>query len=765
MARTTLVLTLAVLMISFSAKAQESGIIDTVSLIATVTPDAQASQLMLKLELWVFNDERLTAANMGFAWDNPNLVLDSAVGSALTISGFPIGPFFYEENDIAISNANNRCIFGGVAVSPLFTANAAGRRLWASYYFTLSSWQNTDEINIDTLFFNDASIFQFVPASQVPFVPVWTGGLHIIDPNAPSNLILSQDSLHFNTIQGGAAPPFQEFTITSSSGKIVPFTLAENSPWLLVFPISASTPRTIRVDINNIGTVVGNYIDTIAVNSNSAANTPLEVVITLTVSPPPPTIAFTPASFFFNAVANGPNPAPKILTIDNSGGSVLNWTISKTQSWLILTPTFGSDSGNIGVAVNITGLVLGTYLDTITITAPGATNTPRKVPVTLSVSSDLPVIEVDSLFNFVVIQTGLGVFDSTYITIRNGGAGILDFWFVEHSSRITVFEPDSGTAPAAVKIILRSISPGDYFDTVWVYSNQAINSPVPVIFQLHYVADPAVLSVSPPVLSGNLFECSQGLNGEPPVLNFQVDNGGGDDPMLMTIVYESDLFTVLPIAGEATEYFTILTNDLQLPIGVYKDTIYIQALKAKNNPYKLEVTLNVIAGTQTPQIHISDSMYIYIAQEVHAFIPPTNLIIQNKFGGCMEWHIDNNIPWVFVDDTTGNGPDTVGISSAFGLTFGQYSDSFFITSPVASNSPRKVKLIFKVWKLRGDNNYDGKLNILDLVHIVDFIFRGSGIEPQPERSVGDVNCDGQLNILDLTALVDLMFKGVMLPCS
>lgn len=768
MTRTTLVLTLAVLMLTFTAKAQESGIIDTVSLIATVTPNAQASQLKLKLELWVFNDEQLAAASMGFAWDNPNLTLDSALGSALTISGFAIGPFFYEDNSIALTNANNRCLFGGVAISPLFSASGAGRRLWASYYFTLSSWNNTDEINIDTLFFSDASTYQLVSGAQVSFIPVWTGGLHIIDPNAPSNLILSQDSLHFNTVQGGTAPPFQEFSVTSSNN-VVSFTLNENAPWLLVSPINTSTPRNIRVEINNIGLVAGNYIDTIAVNSAAAANTPLEVIVTLTVAPPPPTIAFTPASFFFNALANDTNPDPKILTIENSGGSVLNWTVSKTQPWLNLTPTIGSDSGDVEVAVDITGLSLGTYKDTITINAPGATNTPRKVPITLSVASDLPVIEVDSLFNYVIVESEVSGFDSAYFGIRNGGGGSMDFWLEETSPRIFELIPDTGTAPQTVKVRIKIASGtvgNDYYDTVWVYSNQAINSPVPVVLLMHYVANPAVINVVPASLNYTLFECAQGLTGIPPILNFTIDNSGGDDPMLFNIVYESDLFTVSPISGSALSFIEVQTIDPKLPVGVYKDTIYIYAQKALNNPYKLEVTLNVIAGTSTPQIFTMDSTYIITAQEDHGPVVPIYLGIQNRFGGCMEWHIDNDIPWTNVLDSVGNVPDTLGIfSSAFGMTIGQYIDTFYITSPVASNSPKKMVLTFKVWKLHGDNNYDGKVNILDLVYMVDYIFRGSGLLPQPERNVGDVNCDERLNIQDLTYLVDFIFRQGPPPCG
>lgn len=764
MTRTALVLILGLVLFSLSASAQDPGTMDTISLIATVTPDAQAGQLKLKLELWVYNDEEILSASVGFSWDNPNLQMDSAVGTPLTTGGFGIGPFYYENADINLTNANKRFLFAGVATATNFPSGPGGRRHWASYYFTLSSWDESDVINLDTLSFNDASAYLFVSGLGEQFGPFWTGALNIVDPNAPVDLVLSDDSLHFNMVQGQPLPPaFQEFTITAS--QTTDFTLSENAPWLLVSPILGNTPRTIRVDINQVGVTAGDYIDTIYVNSTSASNTPLHVVVTLHVDPPPPTIFFSPASFFFNAIANDTNPDPKILTIKNIGGSVLNWNLTKTQPWLNLNPSSGSDSDGVEVSVDITGLSLGTYTDTITITALGATNSPRKVPVTLSIASDLPIIDVEQ-FNFVVFPTGPGIVDTTSIVIKNGGAGSMNFWLEEDATRIFDIYPDSGTAPGTANLIVRVQAEGDYFDTIWVYSNEAINSPVEVIFQWHFVDNPAVLSVTPPSLSYNLFECFQGVSGLPPVLNFTAGNFGGDNPVPVSLSYESELFTVLPLGGTAPQLFSVLTKDTALPVGVYKDTILVVAPQAINNPYTLEVTLNVVAGSTTPQIFLMDSVFTLLAQENHGPIIPQYFRILNKFGGCMEWHLNEDISWVEVFDTVGNVPDTVGLfGDATGLTFGQYSDSFYITSPVASNSPRKVKLIFKVWRFHGDNNYDGKLNIVDLANYVNYFFRGSGLLPQPERRVGDLNCDDKYDLVDMNYLVNYFFRNGPSPCG
>lgn len=66
--------------------------------------------------------------------------------------------------------------------------------------------------------------------------------------------------------------------------------------------------------------------------------------------------------------------------------------------------------------------------------------------------------------------------------------------------------------------------------------------------------------------------------------------------------------------------------------------------------------------------------------------------------------------------------------------------------------------------IRGDVNGDGPdANILDLTHMVDHIFRGSG-DPGPCPEESDVNGDGNVgNILDLTYLVDVIFRGGLVP--
>jgi len=107
-----------------------------------------------------------------------------------------------------------------------------------------------------------------------------------------------------------------------------------------------------------------------------------------------PAISYTPSNFTFVATRGDANPQTQTLQIRNSGGGTLSWNVTDNQSWLRLTPTFGSSTGefdNVSVIVeNFSALPSGAHSATITITASGASNSPQPVPVTLNLVDPAP---------------------------------------------------------------------------------------------------------------------------------------------------------------------------------------------------------------------------------------------------------------------------------------------------------------------------------------------------------------------------------------
>ncbi len=57
----------------------------------------------------------------------------------------------------------------------------------------------------------------------------------------------------------------------------------------------------------------------------------------------------------------------------------------------------------------------------------------------------------------------------------------------------------------------------------------------------------------------------------------------------------------------------------------------------------------------------------------------------------------------------------------------------------------------------GDVNNDGTVNVLDIIFLIDYKFKGG---PAPAiLASADVNSDGSINVLDIIFLIDFKFKG------
>lgn len=765
----TAALVLSLTVASVEAGFDGLGAPDTVDLVVTVAPYAAGGQMQLQMDLYVFNDSNdVYGATMGFSWDNPNLQMDSAEATELA-KLFELGPYLYEDSDIDLTNANQRFLFAGAKMFDTGIPPGDTRRLWASYYFTLSSWNVNDSIVFDTMWYSSSTVYKFIGGQGVGnYFPVFVGGPVIHDPDytEPVNLIVTPDSLGFTSVEGGSNPSGQTFQVASDGDPIF-FELNEDANWLIVTPIQGTTVQTINVGVNAISLSAGEYIDTIEVISSGAVNSPQLVVVTLSVEEPAPAIAVDPGEFFFNAIAGGDNPASRVLTITNSSASVLQWTVSNSESWLSLAPASGTDSGDVTLSVDITGLSYADYYDTIVVTDPAASNDPVLVPVNLSVGSDLPIIETDSAGYTVIVGAVPSIPDRT-ISILNGGAGTLNFWLEEDSPRILAMNPDSGSAPQAVAINFKAQAgspPNDYWDTIWVYSNEAINSPHPVELHFIYRETPAHMNVNMDTVNLDVYECSMGYQGILPSRSFVVNNLGGDDPMPITLTYESDYFTIWPDTGTASAAFTISAEYVELPVGTYLDSIMISAPNAENSPLYIEVHYNVLVGIETPEIVVPTDQYVLPTQENSGPRPPAMMAIYNKYGGCMEWELIDSIPWLYPTVVSGDVPAALSFNlNSAGFPFGEYEDTLLVIAASASNSPKRIPVRMRVWRFHGDNDYDGIITIADLVYMVDYMFN-NGPRPQPQLHVGDLTCDLFVNIDDLVYMVDYMFGGGPIPCG
>jgi hypothetical protein len=96
-------------------------------------------------------------------------------------------------------------------------------------------------------------------------------------------------------------------------------------------------------------------------------------------------IASSRDSLSFSATTSGYKTGPQTIAISNLENGLLNWSVSDDASWLTCAPLSGAGSGVVSVSVDPSSLPVGAYDGTITISDPGAANSPVTVPVTLTV--------------------------------------------------------------------------------------------------------------------------------------------------------------------------------------------------------------------------------------------------------------------------------------------------------------------------------------------------------------------------------------------
>lgn len=65
---------------------------------------------------------------------------------------------------------------------------------------------------------------------------------------------------------------------------------------------------------------------------------------------------------------------------------------------------------------------------------------------------------------------------------------------------------------------------------------------------------------------------------------------------------------------------------------------------------------------------------------------------------------------------------------------------------------------------RGDCNASGSINVVDVTHLVAFLFQ-NGQEPFPDKYFGDASCDGNVNVVDVVKLTGYLFRGGPAPQS
>ena len=518
-----------------------------------------------------------------------------------------------------------------------------------------------------------------------------------------SPLVVSPSSLsfHFQT-PGGTAPASQTLAITSN-GSALGYTVAATSAggWLLVNPVSGTTPGAVEVSVNVTGLVPGTtYNGSITVTAAGASNSPVPVPVTLTVSTSPKLLV-SPAGLTFYFQTGGGPPGAQALAVASSGTPtpfvVTSATTSGGSSWLVPSPLGGVTPASVSVAVNPTGLGVGMFSGSVTITASGAAGNPQIIPVTLFVTSSplLNVVPGSLTFSYQV-GGSLPALQSLALTSTGGALSYAATATGSGGSWLAI-GPVSGTTAGSITVAASpaGLTPGTYTGAITITATSAGNTQVVVPVRLVVGFSP-LLEANPAALS---FAFQIGLAG-PASQAVTVTSTGA--PVSMTIAASTTgggswLSTSVATATTPAT-FTVTVAPGALGAGTYTGSITLTADGAGNSPLTIGVTLVV---SPTALLVASPGALVFNVTAGSGVSAAQSISLTSTDATVLSFTVNSSTSsggsWLLVGPLSGSTPGNLSVSAnAAGLAAGSYAGSIAVAAATAANSPQTIAVTLRV---------------------------------------------------------------------
>ncbi len=490
-------------------------------------------------------------------------------------------------------------------------------------------------------------------------------------------LTASPASLSFSYPSGGTAPAAQSVSV-SSSGSAISYTVSTSATWLTATPASGSTTGSVSVSVSPASLAAGTYTGSVTLTSSGASNSPKTIPVTLTVTAASlPTLTAAPASLSFTYQTGGTTPAAQAVAVTSSGNAV-SYTTATSATWLSATPASGSTPGSVSVSVNPTGLAAGSYSGSVTLTSSGASNSPKMVPVTLTVTStSLPTLTASPASLSFTYQSGGATPAAKIANLSSSGS--LSYTAAASAAWLTL-TPASGNTPGSLSIGVNptGLTTGTYNGTVTVTASGASNSPLKIAVTLAVTgaSTGASLNLTPGNLtfnyaSGSTASGSQNIAiaSTGSALNFTAAATGGA------------WLTISPASGSTPATVKVSANPTGLAAGTYNGMITITASGAANNPQTVPVKL-VVSNQGSGRLRIWPPRAVSFNYQPGQSDPaPKNIRVLSN-GAPMSFTASAlGGTWVSVTPSGGTTPGSLGISvNATGLAPGTYTATVKISA-------------------------------------------------------------------------------------
>lgn len=441
---------------------------------------------------------------------------------------------------------------------------------------------------------------------------------------ATSTIYAGPDALLFSYQTTQAAPGVQlvQLTSTGTVGFTVSTTTmaASNCPttnWLNATQSQNVTPATLSVSVSTTGMTAGFCSGNVIVTYNNGMNANSSVIIPVTVDiAATPLLTVTPPYGFGVVTATAGSSAliSSQISINSTDGSALRFSATASTpnapvSWLYLASSSGTTQQYLQVQIAPSGLSVGVYTGSITISAANSANLPSgslTIPVVLTVSASTTVTVSPTSLSFTQAQGSTTPPASQTITLTATGGSTT---FSVAVSPLTggnwlQVTPLSGSATGTISAsilptVASGLSVGTYTSNI-VLTFQNSATPTATIPVSLVVTAAQTVAVAPTSLS---FAYQLG-SAAPANQTLKVTSTGGAASITLSIPTSSPWLSLTPASGSTGADGTPLTITVSVgttgltAAGTYTGTITVTP--AGQTAINVPITVTV-TGVPVPQ--------------------------------------------------------------------------------------------------------------------------------------------------------------------
>lgn len=505
-------------------------------------------------------------------------------------------------------------------------------------------------------------------------------------------LAVTPPALSFNGPLGGPAPPAQDLLVENAGTGTLSFTASSTAAWLAVAPGEGSAPATLSVSVSPDGLLAGRHVASVIVESAGAAGSPAEVAVTYEVLDEP-SLGVTPAELGFAALVGGSDPASQLLVVRNEGTGRLDYTVTEAANWLSVSPGGGALAAggrtDHGVSVSARGLGVGTYRETILVTAPGAAGSPKEVPVTLTVS-EVPPLVVEPTRVERLATASAPVPAPAAVAVSTSGDPEAR-WNVAADRGWLSASPSTGVGDGQFQLEFdpAGLAFGRHSATVTVSAPTLAGSPRRVEVELE-VAEGPRLTLAPTGVTWIV----ERFDPLPSPSGFAVGNSGVGE-ISWRVAGLPPWLVASPGSGIGAGSFTLQPVTTGLAAGTYSATVSVSAGAAYDSPRTVRVTYRIEGPALEPdpqrlRFDVRDGAVVGGASE--------SLRVGGPEGGGLPFEAVATQPWIALDRSEGTVGERieVDVSAAAALPVGVHDGAVVLSSPGAANSPAPVPVVVVV---------------------------------------------------------------------